>query len=260
MKQMFSKFLKDYEFSDERKNGEGGVYDGAIKYIINNNSETSNQISNQGGITFNEALETVIEIIFANLDVFKPAVAWFFSDLILYPQMLEKLNLPSFDMIDRETLKSEEYRHLLHIIQESARVHPAFPISMPETLAEDIELRGHALPKGTSVTIDQFSLNHNPKYWSNPSEFQPERFQNVDDFMDNWGMFRFGFGGRRCPGKYHADLFLANAAIYLFSRYKVDLSGTDTDLNHHQQIPSVPGWGLLGVPGLKVQLKRLTDN
>ena len=151
------------------------------------------------------------------MDVLKPSVAWFFSDIIIYPLLLEKLNFQnSIDMIDRATLQSEGYNHLLHIIQESARVHPPFPISMPETLENDITLNGYLLPKGTSVTIDQFSLNHNPKYWPKPSEFQPERFQDTNDFMNNWGMFRFGFGGRRCPGKYHADLFLANAAIFLF--------------------------------------------
>ena len=170
---------------------------------------------------------------------------------------MQEVSGKTFDMIDKEALESE-YSGLLHVIQESARVHPGFPISMPETLDKDIELSGYGLPKGTKVSIDQYSLNHNPKYWSNPSQFEPCRFQNVDDFMAKWGMFRFGFGGRRCPGQYYANLILANATIRLFSRYKVNVIGTD--LSHHEQIPSIFGGGLTMVPDLKVQLDSLMGN
>ena len=137
-----------------------------------------------------------------------------------------------------------------------ARVHPGFPISMPEILNKDVEVGEYVLPKGTNVSIDQYSLNHNSQYWSNPTKFQIQRYQNLDDFMSKWGMFRFGFGSRRCPGQYYANLILANATIRLFSKYKVELIGTDQELNHHEQIPSVSGGGLTMVPDLKVQLKK----
>ena len=75
-----------------------------------------------------------------------------------------------------------------------ARIHPGFPISMPEILNKDVEVGEYVLPKGTNVSIDQYSLNHNSQYWSNPTKFQIQRYQNLDDFMSKWGMFRFGFG------------------------------------------------------------------
>ena len=92
---------------------------------------------------------------------------------------------------------------------------------MPEILNKDVEVGEYVLPKGTNVSIDQYSLNHNSQYWSNPTKFQIQRHQILDDFMSKWGMFRFGFGSRRCPGQYYANLILANATIRLFSKYKV---------------------------------------
>ena len=73
-------------------------------------------------------------------------------------------------------------------------------------LGNDLNLGGYILPKGTSVSIDEYSLNHNSTYWSEPNEFNPNRFSEVDDFTKKWCFFRFGFGGRRCPGQYYANL------------------------------------------------------
>ena len=92
---------------------------------------------------------------------------------------------------------------------------------MPEILGKELEIGGYHLSQGTSVSIDMYALNHSPKYWSKPSEFRPERFKNLDAFTANWGFFRFGFGGRRCPGKYYGNLVMANSTARLFSRWYV---------------------------------------
>ena len=113
---MFSKFLRDYERSYERQNGEGGAFDAVIKYIQNHDDLNKNSTKKEG-ITFNEALETTIEIIFANLDVLQPSVAWLFSDILVYPQILDKLNLSqSMAMVDKITLETEN-PNLLNTIQ-----------------------------------------------------------------------------------------------------------------------------------------------
>ena len=65
-------------------------------------------------------------------------------------------------MLDKSSLE-EKYPELLDIIHESARVHPFFPISMPEIVGKDLKLGDYVLPAGTKVSIDQHSLNHNPK-------------------------------------------------------------------------------------------------
>ena len=125
---MFSKFLKDYECSYERQNGEGGAFDAVIKYIKNHDDLNKNSTKKEG-ITFNEALETTIEIIFANLDVLQPSVAWLFSDIIVYPQILDKLNLSqSMAMVDKITLETEN-PNLLNTIQVHINIKIFFIVS-----------------------------------------------------------------------------------------------------------------------------------
>ena len=92
-------------------------------------------------------------------------------------------------MLDKSSLETKN-QDLLKIIHESSRVHPFFPISMPEIIEKEIELESYILPVGTQVSIDQYSLNHNPKYWSNPQQYNPDRFNNLDSFIAKWGLFR----------------------------------------------------------------------
>jgi len=37
-------------------------------------------------------------------------------------------------------------------------------------------LEGVVVPKGTNVAIQIYGNNHNPHYWENPHEFNPDRF------------------------------------------------------------------------------------
>jgi hypothetical protein len=213
-KENWINILTQYEHSTERNDGSGGVLDMVLEY--------QRMSKCQETLTLNEVAETMIEIIFANQDVLLPAICWLFVDLMIYPQYIELIDWTNIDdrMINKSDLESI-HKDLLCIITESARVHPFFPLSFPEILHKEIKLGGYTLPEGTHVCIDQYSLNHNSNYWQKPNEFQPERFYEVDDFTKKWGSFRFGFGGRRCPGQHYANLILANAVAKLFSKYQL---------------------------------------
>ena len=155
-------------------------------------------------------------------------------------------------MIDVGTLNTS-YQKLQHIVAESARVHPFIPMSSPEILDEDITLGGYFLPKGTCMSIDLYSLNLNPKYWSDPLEFQPTRFSEVDDFIKNWGMFRFGFGGRRCPGQHYANLLIANATARLFSKYRLV---PQDFISHHENVPLLSPGVVTMLPDFQVKVQH----
>jgi len=63
-------------------------------------------------------------------------------------------------------------------------------------LKEDADLDGHFIPKGTEIWVDTYSVHYNEKYWKNPREFYPERFENpCIAFMP------FTLGPRNCIGQ-----------------------------------------------------------
>ena len=158
----WAELMTAYENSEERLQGEGGSLDDVLEFLKDKKDFISSE----------EVSETMIEIIFGNQDVLQPALTWLLADLIIYSDLMESIKLPKFwEMLDKTALETR-YSQLLDIIHESARVHPFFPLSMPEIIEKDLELGGYNFPSGSQVSIDQYSLNHNPKYWSNPQDFR----------------------------------------------------------------------------------------
>ena len=43
-------------------------------------------------------------------------------------------------------------------------------------MQQDMNLAGFHIPKDTIIITAQYSFQHNPKYWSDPEKFEPERF------------------------------------------------------------------------------------
>jgi cytochrome P450 len=47
---------------------------------------------------------------------------------------------------------------------------------MARLTAQRETLGDYAIPKGSRVTINIYSVHHNPHVWDSPFEFKPERF------------------------------------------------------------------------------------
>ena len=241
----WNNILLAYETSQERLEGDGGAFDAVVEHM---------NTSAKDEVTFKEVADTMAEIIFTNQDVLNPAITWVFADLMVYPHIVKSLDLVGTnDMMDKSALEND-HPQLLNLIKESARVHPFFPLSMPEMLSKDLELGGYLLPKGTCLSVDQYSINHNASYWKEPKSFIPERFENLDDFTAKWGFFRFGFGARRCPGQYYGNLVMANVVARLLSRWKLVPVGLE-GVKHHEEVPIWAG-NFAVIPDITMRLEH----
>ncbi|XVF21336.1 hypothetical protein REPUB_Repub12eG0082000 [Reevesia pubescens] len=98
----------------------------------------------------------------------------------------------------------EKLVYLQAIIKETFRLYPAAPLLVPHEAMEDCRVNGYHIPKGTRLIGNLWKPHRDPRVWSNPEEFQPERFltthQNVDILGQNFELIPFGSGRRSCPG------------------------------------------------------------
>lgn len=93
----------------------------------------------------------------------------------------------------------EEYNNLKYtnnVVSESLRMYPPV-IAISKTNPKDLELNGHNIPKNSTLVIDFNYLHHNSKYWKNPQEFIPERF-NEPTVTGSY--LPFSLGPRKCIG------------------------------------------------------------
>ncbi|XP_043484955.1 cytochrome P450 4C1-like [Leptopilina heterotoma] len=93
-----------------------------------------------------------------------------------------------------------ELTYLERVIKENLRLYPSVPV-IGRLLTENTELDGYTLPKGTNVTLNIFALHRDPESWTNPDEFDPDRFlpENCQK-RHPYAYIPFSAGPRNCIG------------------------------------------------------------
>ena len=94
--------------------------------------------------------------------------------------------------------------YLQAIIKETMRLHPPALISPAHESIDNCVVAGYNIPKGTRLMVNLWKLHRDPNVWSDPDQFQPERFLTSNKDIDYKGQqyeyLPFGSGRRMCPG------------------------------------------------------------
>ncbi|KAF8154532.1 cytochrome P450 [Crassisporium funariophilum] len=140
------------------------------------------------------------------------AVQSFFLAMALYPgaqkkaqaeidAVVGKNRLPDFD--DRSSLP-----YINALIKETMRWQLVTPLAVGHMCTNGDEYNGYYIPKGTVVMGNAWSILHDPDVFSEPLEYQPERYLKngeLDPDARYPEVAAFGFGRRICPGRYMSD-------------------------------------------------------
>lgn len=93
--------------------------------------------------------------------------------------------------------------YLQAILKETLRLYPPGPLSGPREALEDCHIGKYYIPKGTRLIVNLWKLHRDPKVWSEPEEFRPERFLNENSDINFKGQcfefIPFSSGRRMCP-------------------------------------------------------------
>lgn len=135
-------------------------------------------------------------------------LTWALSLILNNREVLEKaqdeldIQVGKHRQVDETDIKNLVY--LQAIVKETMRLYPAAPLSAPRQAMEDCTVAGFHIPAGTRLMVNLWKLHRDPNIWSNPSEFQPERFlkehANLDARGQDFEYVPFGSGRRMCPG------------------------------------------------------------
>lgn len=91
------------------------------------------------------------------------------------------------------------------------------------------------IEKGTPVIIPVYAFHHDPKYFPNPDDFNPERFSNEEAKKLS---LAFGLGPRNCIGLRFSKMQLSISLITFLKNF--DISTCDKTI-------SSPEWKPLGL-------------
>ncbi|XP_030239395.1 cytochrome P450 4p1-like [Drosophila navojoa] len=138
---------------------------------------------------------------------------------LCYQEICEHI-ADDFSNLDVNQLSKLKY--LECFIKETMRLYPSAP-SISRQTTKDTELsNGLILPAGAQIVLNMYELHRNPKYWSAPEEFQPERFlpENSKD-RHTYAFMPFSAGQRNCIGQKYAMLEIKTFMTVIVKRFKI---------------------------------------
>ncbi|KAI1389246.1 putative cytochrome P450 monooxygenase [Hypoxylon trugodes] len=139
----------------------------------------------------------------------------------------------SFKSDEEITLSSVgDLTYMLACLDECLRMYPPVAVGFPRVTPKGGgTIAGHFIPAGYTVSVWQWAINHDPRFWTDPYEFKPERFLGDPRYKNDRfdAMQPFSVGPRNCIGKNlaYAEMRLILAKII----YNFDMRLDDGALN-----------------------------
>jgi cytochrome P450 len=182
----------------------------------------------KGTICLDQLLQTLDEMLFANLDVTMGGLSWnllFLADNpTIQGELREEIRVTSktHDPASREGYIRSSSTLLAFCILESARLRPLAAYSVPQSAPTARTVAGYTVPAGTNFVVDAYKLSMSSPYWgSDSASYHPTRFAGKSVLEMRYHYWRFGFGPRQCMGKYIADAIIRMVLLHLVEHFEL---------------------------------------
>ncbi|KAG2670236.1 hypothetical protein I3760_14G075700 [Carya illinoinensis] len=171
----------------------------------------------------------VLDIVVTGSDTTTTMCEWVMARLLKHPEIMKKVTEELTKIVGLDNLVEESHLPKLHyleaVIKETFRVHPPGPFLLVRTPSESSIIGGYHVPKGSSIFLNAWAIQRDPKYWGNPLEFKPERFLNnaygrFDYLGNSFKYFPFGSRRRICAGLTLAERTLKYILASFLHSYK----------------------------------------
>ena len=134
-------------------------------------------------------------------------LTWCWDMLAHHPHVQRKLQAEVDSVLgDRiptpKNLNKLPFTHA--VVKETLRLRPPAWTIGRQALAP-CEIGGQLIPSGATVLVSQWVMHHDPRFYDNPQEFRPERWNEIEKTgLPRYAFFPFGGGERVCIGEHFA--------------------------------------------------------
>jgi len=167
------------------------------------------------GFTKEQLVISIVDLFAAGSETSSTTLRWAVLYLILNQEVQEKCQ-KELDLLGSKTPSLSDMDSLLYCqatILETLRLSCTAPGTLLHKALTDVEVAGYKIPKGTMLAGNFMSTHLDPKLWSEPLKFKPERFLDKEGTIlkEMPNFFPFSVGKRVCLGE-----GLARVELFLF--------------------------------------------
>ncbi|KAF6140792.1 hypothetical protein GIB67_042205 [Kingdonia uniflora] len=183
-----------------------------------------------------ENVKSMLSDLLLGSDDAATSLEWAFTELFNKPSAMKKAQEEVRRVVGMKSKLDEEDIHQMGyvkcVVREALRLHPPGPTLVPRINSKGTNVNGYDIPANTTVLINVWAIQRDPKLWNNAEEFIPERFTNKMEIKSPDHTFiPFGTGKRSCPGSSFGlaivELCLANLLFHFDWKLPGDLKELD---------------------------------
>ncbi|KAK9069205.1 hypothetical protein SSX86_013321 [Deinandra increscens subsp. villosa] len=198
--------------------------------------------STSPSINMTQLKALVVDMFLGGTDATAAMVEWAMTEILRNRKVMTKVQDELAEVVGLNNIVEESHlpklKYLEAVFKETFRLHPPLPFLLPRAPNQNCIVGGYTVPKGTTIFLNVWAIQRDPKHWDSPSKFIPERFLNYEG-LDKWDysgtnskFFPFGSGRRRCPGVSLGEKMMMHILASLLHSFDWRLSkGDDHDLS-----------------------------
>ncbi len=206
-----------YDFIQQRRMS-GEQRDDLLSRLLHARDE-----ADQTGMTDKQLRDECLTIFLAGQETTALALSWTWYLLGQNPEAAARLHaevdsvlggrVPTMDDIPR-------LQEVERVLLESMRLYPPAYLVGREPLT-DIELAGYHCPRGTTILMPQALVHRDPRFFSDPDTFQPDRWRgDFEKQLPKCAYFPFGGGPRICIGNTFAMVEMTLVLAMIAQRFQ----------------------------------------
>ena len=181
------------------------------------------------GMSDEQLRDEVMTLFLAGHETTANALSWTIYLLTQHPEIAERLATEVHSAADRPPESGLNNDTLLfRVVRESLRLYP--PVwAIGRRATQDLQIGGIVIPKGAIILACQWAVHRCDRYFSNPAQFDPDRWTpEFQRTVPKYAFFPFGGGPRSCIGEGFAWMELGIVLTEILRHWRFELVPSQT--------------------------------
>lgn len=186
-----------YRIIDERRHSEHAADDLLGMLVAAQDADTGERMNDT------QIRDEVMTIFLAGHETTATLLSWALYLLALHPDIERRVRAEHAEVLAGRAPTFAEIGKLTYtrmVIDETLRLYPVAWIFGRRAVSDDV-VCGYHLPANVQITISPYATHHDPAFWENPEQFDPQRFapERVAE-RPRFAYYPFAGGPRICIG------------------------------------------------------------